>query len=80
MSTLSEGQVQADKVREARLRCFGHVQRTDRGYVRQRLLKMEAGRRKSGTQVMQRVMNRMRWRQMIHSGNPKREQSKEEDT
>ncbi|PME06485.1 hypothetical protein A8A06_13560 [Escherichia coli] len=38
-----------DKVREARLRWFGHVQRRDSGYIGQRMLKMELpGRRRRG--------------------------------
>ncbi|KAI5086740.1 hypothetical protein C0J45_2291, partial [Silurus meridionalis] len=38
-----------DKVREARLRWFGHVQRRDMNYIGRRMLKMEPpGRRKRG--------------------------------
>ena len=38
-----------DKVREARLRWFGHVQRRDVEYIGRRLMKMEVpGRRKRG--------------------------------
>ncbi|KAI5093330.1 hypothetical protein C0J45_16468, partial [Silurus meridionalis] len=38
-----------DKVREVRLRWFGHVQRRDMGYISRRMLRMETpGRRKKG--------------------------------
>ncbi|KAF7711996.1 hypothetical protein HF521_001007, partial [Silurus meridionalis] len=38
-----------DKVREVRLRWFGHVQRRDMGYISRRMLRMEPpGRRKRG--------------------------------
>ncbi|KAI5108713.1 hypothetical protein C0J45_0110, partial [Silurus meridionalis] len=38
-----------DKVREVRLRWFGHVQRRDMGYISRRILRMEPlGRRKRG--------------------------------
>ncbi|KAI5090669.1 hypothetical protein C0J45_19530, partial [Silurus meridionalis] len=38
-----------DKVREVRLRWFGHVQRRDMGYISRRMLRMEPpGRRKKG--------------------------------
>ncbi|KAI5606473.1 hypothetical protein C0J50_1972, partial [Silurus asotus] len=38
-----------DKVREARLRWFGHVQRSNMGYIRRRMLRMEPPeRRKRG--------------------------------
>ena len=38
-----------DKVREARLRWFGHVQRTDSEYIGRRMIKMELpGRRQRG--------------------------------
>ena len=37
-----------DKMRKARLRWFGHVQRRDAGYIRRRMLRMElsGGRRR----------------------------------
>ncbi|KAI5611955.1 hypothetical protein C0J50_0623 [Silurus asotus] len=39
-----------DKLREAQLRWFGHVQRRDMGYISRRMLRMEPpGRRKRGT-------------------------------
>ncbi|KAI5086783.1 hypothetical protein C0J45_23013, partial [Silurus meridionalis] len=38
-----------DKVREVRLRWFGHVQRRNMGYISRRMLRMETpGRRKRG--------------------------------
>ncbi|XP_063849720.1 uncharacterized protein LOC135094103 [Scylla paramamosain] len=38
-----------DKAREARLRCFGHIRRSDEGYVGRRMLDMDLpGRRKRG--------------------------------
>ncbi|XP_063875044.1 uncharacterized protein LOC135108200 [Scylla paramamosain] len=38
-----------DKAREARLRCFGHIRRSDEGYVGMRMLDMDLpGRRKRG--------------------------------
>ncbi|MCJ8736382.1 hypothetical protein PDJAM_G00257730 [Pangasius djambal] len=40
-----------DKVREARLRWFGHVQRREREYIGRRMLDMELpGRRRRGSQ------------------------------
>ncbi|KAF7688951.1 hypothetical protein HF521_013758, partial [Silurus meridionalis] len=46
--TVHEGRF-GDKVREVRLRWFGHVQRRDMGYISRRMLRMETpGRRKRG--------------------------------
>lgn len=36
------------RVREIRLRWFGHIQRGDSGYTGQKMLKMEPGMRKNG--------------------------------
>ncbi|KAI5102710.1 hypothetical protein C0J45_8062, partial [Silurus meridionalis] len=49
-----------DKVREVRLRWFGHVQRRDMGYIGRRMLRMETpGRRKRG-RPMRRFMDVVR--------------------
>ncbi|KAF7711788.1 hypothetical protein HF521_000799, partial [Silurus meridionalis] len=74
-----------DKVREARLRWFGHVQRRDMGYISRRMLRMKPpGRRKRGRprrrfidvvkedmQVKEAdVADRVVWRRMIRCGDP----------
>ena len=77
-----------DKVREARLRWFGHVQRRNCEYISRRMLRLELPGRRSRGRPKRRFMDvvredmklvgvreedaedRVRWRHMIHCGDP----------
>lgn len=66
-----------DKVREARLRWFGYLQRRDSGYTGRRMLSFELpGRRPRGRPKKvvgvrgEDAEDMVRWRQLIRCGNP----------
>ena len=74
-----------DKVREGRLRWFGHVQRRDSGYIGRRMLDMELPRRRKRGRPKRRCMygvnldmqvvgvraeDRVRWKRWTRCGDP----------
>ncbi|KAF7645083.1 hypothetical protein LDENG_00132800 [Lucifuga dentata] len=70
-----------DKVREARLRWFGHVQRRDSEHIGRRMLRPRGRPKRRFMDVVKEDMklvgvreeeaeDRVRWRQMIRCGDP----------